>query len=248
VKGEYGFVDELEALGPKVKGSGARARFEYWLNTFKYARAMGRLNCTWGQYTNALGRASALEEASARQAAAREEVLPVRRQLVREVGEVYRYLLGTVSNSGEMGTVANWEQHLLPDLLEKPGRELEELLGVALPADARPGKGYAGPTRVIVPTVRTALWAGEALRLKVMILGEASPREATVRWRWLGERKYHALALQRVARSVYEAEVPAGILRGGDFEYHVKVVPARGRAMYFPVTAPGRNQTVVVME
>jgi hypothetical protein len=38
------------------------------------------------------------------------------------------------------------------------------------------------------------------------------------------------------------------MLRGGDFEYHVKVVPARGSAMYFPVTAPGRNQTVVVME
>jgi hypothetical protein len=38
-----------------------------------------------------------------------------------------------------MGTVANWQQHLLPGLLTKPGDgELAGLLGEPLPADAEP--------------------------------------------------------------------------------------------------------------
>jgi hypothetical protein len=248
VKEEYQFVDELEALRPRVQGDGAQARFDYWLNTFQYARAMGKVNCTWAQYTNAMSRVRAGEDALARRAVALEEALPLRRQLVREVREVYRHLLATVSNPGELGTVANWEQHLLPGLLEKPGRDLEEYLGAELPEDARPGKVYVGPKRLVVPTVRTALEAGESLRLKVIIAGEPSPREAVLRWRWLGERRYRSQPLQRVARAVYEVELPGEELRGGDFEYHVRVVPLRGRALYFPATAPGRNQTVVLAD
>ncbi|MCL4177328.1 MAG: hypothetical protein KJ072_06240 [Verrucomicrobia bacterium] len=248
VSEQYGFVDEFEGLRPRVEGAGARSRYDYWLSTFKYARAMGRLNCTWGLLTNAMGRVRAVEGETARRLMAAEEVLPLRRQLVRELGEVYEHLLATVSNPGELGTVANWEQHILPDLLEKPGRELEELLGGALSDDAQPAREYAGPKRLVVPTVRTALRSGEPLRLRVVILGEPQPRQAALRWRWLGKRKYQEVALRRVARAVYSAEVPSESFRGGDFEYHVKVVPERGSTLYFPATAPKHNQTVVMLE
>jgi len=38
--GEFGFVAELEALRPQVRGAGNLQRFDYWLNTFRYMRAM----------------------------------------------------------------------------------------------------------------------------------------------------------------------------------------------------------------
>jgi len=39
------FVDEFEALGTKIKGAGNLERFDYWLNTFKYLRALARTRC-----------------------------------------------------------------------------------------------------------------------------------------------------------------------------------------------------------
>mgnify|MGYP000896185630 FL=1 len=117
-----------------------------------------------------------------------------------------------------------------------------------MPDDAQPAREYAGARRLVVPTVRTALRSGEPLRLRVLIPGEPQPRQAVLRWRWFGERKYREVALRRVARAVYTAEVPPESFRGGDFEYHVKVVPERGGTLYFPATAPKRNQTVVMLE
>ena len=38
---EYTFVDAFAALSPKVKGAGSRERYDYWLNTFLYLRAVG---------------------------------------------------------------------------------------------------------------------------------------------------------------------------------------------------------------
>ncbi len=41
-KGDYLFVDTLESLGADVRGEGNQERFAYWLNTFRYLRAVGR--------------------------------------------------------------------------------------------------------------------------------------------------------------------------------------------------------------
>lgn len=41
--GEYGFVEQLEALQPQVQGAQNQARFDYWLSTFRYVRYMGSL-------------------------------------------------------------------------------------------------------------------------------------------------------------------------------------------------------------
>ena len=126
---------------------------------------------------------------------ARQLALPVRVKLVRLVGVVFDHLLATVSTTGELGTVANWNQHNLPDLLTKPGEELAKILGEPLPADAQLTQSYRGPTRIIVPTTRTSLAANEALKLKVIILSEAPPRAATLYWRKLGERRFAKIPL-----------------------------------------------------
>jgi hypothetical protein len=54
VEQEYTFVDEFAALSPKVKGEGSQERYDYWLNTFIYLRAVGEVNCAWGEYNRVM--------------------------------------------------------------------------------------------------------------------------------------------------------------------------------------------------
>jgi hypothetical protein len=225
----------------------------YWLATFRYMRAMARVNCTWAVYNKALEKVKAVKEPAAQQQAAREALLPIRRQLIGQVHQVYEHLLATVSTPGEMGTVANWDQHLLPGLLNKPGEELARLLGEALPDDAQPRKTYAGPLRVIVPTVRNVLGTREDLRLKVIFLSSAPHTEGVLRWRSLGDRRFKTIALQPLGRGVHSALIPREATGGMDFEYYVEAriagSPTRaGSAVVFPPGAPEACQTVVVSD
>jgi hypothetical protein len=241
---EYAFADEFAALGERVNGAGSRERFDWWLNTFRYMRAMGELNCRWGEYTNAVGKVKAEKDPAAQKELARQTLLPVRREVVGLLGKVYEHLLATVSNPGELGTVMNWEQHCQPDLLKKPGEELTKLLGGPIPEDAQPPTAYRGPPRLIVPTVRTSLMAGEEIHLRVLILAEQPPAEAAVYWRKMGQGRFIKVPLAGVARGVYTVRF-GGV--DDDVEYYVKVVPAKGQALYYPAGAPKLCQTLVKM-
>ena len=139
-------MDEFAALGPQVKGAGNRERYDYWLNTFLYLRAVGEANCAWGEYNRVMEKVKQQKDAAAQREMARQLALPLRVKLVRLVGVVFDHLLATVSTTGELGTVANWNQHNLPGLLTKPGEELAKILGEPLPADAQLTQSYHGPT------------------------------------------------------------------------------------------------------
>ncbi len=161
VRKEYDFVDEFAALRPSVRGAGNRERYDYWLNTFACLRTVGEVNCTWGEYNRVVEKVRRRKDAAAQKEMARQLALPVRVKLVGLVAVVFDHLLGTVSTTGELGTVANWNQHNLPGLLIKPGEELAKLLDEPLPANAQLARSYHGPTRIIVPTTRTSLAADE---------------------------------------------------------------------------------------
>ncbi len=256
VSKEYAFVDELAKLRPQVKGAGNLERFDYWLNTFRYLRAVGRVNCTWASFNAAMKAVKEAEPADTRRRLAHQTALPLRKELVAQVSDVHRHLLATVSTPGAMGNVANWQQHLMPSLLTEPGQELANIMGEDLPADAQPRQEYRGPTRVIVPTVRNSLLAGEDLRLKVIVLAQNQPNKAFLYWRPMGTDKYDRIPLGHVAgfpqggapRGVYSVTIPAGQIKEADLEYHIKVTAEDGRDITFPATAPGMNQTVVIMQ
>jgi hypothetical protein len=243
VKKEYAFVDEFAALGPAVRGAGNRERYDYWLNTFAYLRAVGEVNCAWGEYNGVIEKVKREKDAAAQKEMARGLALPGRLKLVGLVREVFDHLLATVSTTGELGTVANWNQHNLPGLLTKPGEELANLLGEPLPAEAQPARRYRGPMRIIVPTVRTSLPANEALKLKVIILSGGPVRAATLCWRKLGEHRFEQVPLELVARGVYFVQLPARAK--ADLEYYIQVEAEGDKPVYFPATAPKVNQTVV---
>jgi hypothetical protein len=248
VRKQYRFVDEFAALAPRIRGLGNRERYAYWLNTFNYLREMGRVNCTWGRLTNALFIARSAINATHRARLAREQALPVRRELVTQVDRLYGHLLATVDNPGELGTIANWEEHNFPDLLDKPGKELAGLLGEELPADAQLSKAYRGPARIIVPTVRTSFHRGETLSLRVLVLAGQPPREISLRWRAMGHGRFAQVPLLHVARGVYRVEFPSKATAGDDLEYYIELTPAKGKPVRWPATAPDQGQTLVAME
>jgi hypothetical protein len=247
VRREYDFVERLEMLTEQVRGAGNRARFAYWLNTFQYLRAMARLRCAWAEFNAALQRARAADDPATRQTLAREQALPLRIALLEQLHTVYRHLLATVSTPGELGTVANWEQHILPGLLEKPGAELARLLGGELPPEARPVAFYRGPSRLIVPTARTSYSPGEPLTLTVLLLSEQMPRGGRLYWRKLGQGGFQALPLEHVTRGVYRVRLPMPATAGADLEYYVQMTDFRGEKLHWPATAPRINHTLVCM-
>lgn len=242
---DYAFVDELAALEREVTTPAARERFLYWLNQFRAMRASARVSCTWHQAGQALERARAAGTPAERERLARDEALPLRRELVARVAEVQECLLASITTYGGMGNVCNWQQHILPGLLDRPGQQLAELLGEPLPADAQPGSRYTGPARLFVPTVRTSLLAGEPLRLKAVVLGANDP-QPVVSWRALGEGEYHRIPMDHVARGVYTVSLPADAI-AGDLEYYVEAQLPGGPAVW-PPAAPAVNQAVVVVQ
>ncbi|MHB9028908.1 MAG: malectin domain-containing carbohydrate-binding protein [Candidatus Latescibacterota bacterium] len=244
VKPEYAFVDEFESLRTLVKGNGNLERFDYWLNTFKYLRAMGRLNCAWGEFQAELDKAKAEKDPGLRAERARRDALPKYRELPKYVDDVYAHLFPTVTTPGELGTVMNWEQHLFPLLFDKPREELGKVMrGEAEPPVMR--KDYTGPARIIVPTVRTSLNRGENLNLKVIILDAKPPLTAELLWRPLGTGVFRKVPLTHVARGVYRVELPKP---GEDFEYSIQVLTAGNKELVWPSAAPEMRQTVIVSE
>jgi len=249
VSKEYEFVDELARLRPQIKGRGCLERFDYWLNNFRYLRAVGQVSCAWARFNAAMKKVKGEEDSQARRRLARRTALPIRTELVAQVADVHRYLLATVTTNGGMGNVTNWQQHIMPMLLGEPGKELAEILGEDLPADVIPSDVYPAEVglRLIVPTVRSSLMAGEDLKLKAIVMASKQPSEVSVYWRPMGKDDYKRIPLTDVARGVYSVRIPAGRIKG-DLEYYIEAHSGDGHAAVFPASAPNMSQTVVIMK
>ncbi len=245
IQKQYGFVQEMESLRPEVKGKGNQKRFDYWLNNFRYLRAIGKFNCSLYEYNKTMGKVRAVKDIESRKKQAKEQALPIREKLITELTEIHRYLLKTVSTTGGLGNVANWQQHNIPMHVEKPGQELAEILGEELPEAAVPPRELPGEARIIVPTVRTSLTAGEPLQLKIILMN-VRLKEANLFWKIFGRKNFVKFGLNHVNRSVYSAFVPADSL-GDDFEYYIEIITENEKKLYFPATAPDLNQTVVIL-
>jgi hypothetical protein len=171
------------------------------------------------------------------------QLVPLRKDMIGTIRTLYGHLLATVTNSSELGTIANWEQHNFPILLDAPGVELEKLIGHPLNEDMKLPRSYDGPPRVIVPTVRTMAGENEMLRLRVLILSNAPPSEAAINWRPLGASRYESQELVHIGRGVYEAKLPLG---SADVEYYIDA-KVNDQQLFFPASAPELPQTVIVL-
>ncbi len=248
VEKEYGFVEELEQIRPLVRGSGNTERFDYWLNSFRFARAMAQASCIRGELDIAVERIKNTADSEQKRVLARRIALPLRIGLVRQWGQMVNYLLATVSSYGELGTIANIEQHSMKfmRMLTEHDEFLKSVLGEDLPVEVRPWKDYRGGKTIIVPTARTHLAADESLNLKVIILSKNGFTDAALFWRPMGKGEFEKVELKHIARAVYSVSMPADKIAAKDFEYYIKAEFNSGGELYFPASAPAINQTVVV--
>ncbi len=243
---DYAFVGELEALRPLVVGPGSLERFDYWLENFRYLREVGRVSCLWGLFGRALESAKALPDTAARNLALRERVLPLREDLAGAIRQALDHLLLTVTTTGELGTVTNWQQHVIPLLLSDPARELAALLGDSSLTAITPLAGdYRGPARLLVPVARPSLLRGEGLHLEATLLG-AEPAALELHRRNLGQGEYLVEPLAPVSGAVYGiALAPENV--SADLEWYLRAVTTAGDTLYWPPTAPRLNQTTIVV-
>jgi len=258
VEKEYTFAERLAALRPRIQGAGSLERFDYWLSQFRYIRAMAEHNCMWSRFEAALKETREARDPAAKQRIAEETALPLWRRMVELLADVHRHLFASITTPGGMGNVTNWQQHIIARRRGNSPRmqkvatladsrdELAERLGGQLPQDALWPRDYPGPARLLVPTVRGSIEAGEDFCLTVIILG-FTPEDAALLWRPLGSGDFAKAPLQHINRGAYKAHLPAGSAKV-DFEYYVQARSATGRKFRFPPTAPGLNQTVIVME
>ena len=149
---------------------------------------------------------------------------------------------------GELGTLANLEQHNRQQLkfLDIHDDALAQALGSPLPQSIQPPQTYAGPARIIVPTVRTLVNKGEALTLKVIVLDQVGQvhdlPSVSLFWRPMGTGAFRQIDAHHIARAVYKVVLPPART---DLEYYLRAETSSGRDLLWPPTAPSLNQTVV---
>ena len=174
-----------------------------------------------------------------------ESALPLLQAEVPLAAELMRHLFATVSTRGELGTVANWQQHVLPRVFEQPAREIEQALGRALPQGARFERAYVGADRLVVPTDRTALEPREPLRLEAIVLGDEPRGPVQIAWRPLGGGSWTTVPFERAGRGVWRVALPSP---DRDFEYAVEATSASGAALQVPAGGRTAPRTVVIAE
>ncbi|MBN1561111.1 hypothetical protein JW998_12730 [candidate division KSB1 bacterium] len=242
MKSQYAFVEALQAVRPQVKGAGNLERFDYWLNSFKFMRSIARVGCTLGELEKI---DAAIQSDSSGQRLAKEQMLPVRLRLTAEWSDMLTHLLSYADTPGDLGTIANIEQHnwLALNLLHKHDERLQRWLGEDLPQSACLAKDYRGKTRMIVPTKRTILELQEDFNLKILVLSPSATRAPVFNFKFLGHTEFQRLEAEHIARGVYNVRLTADEIKGNDFEYFVTLPGEEAR---FPATSPNINHVVLI--
>jgi len=246
VRQRYAFVDELAAARSDVHGAGNLERFDYWLNTYRCMATMAELGCLRGELDANAAAIKAAPEASM-QATLADEAMKMRIRMARLWEKMMTFQLLAADTPGEIGTVANLEQHSRGTLKFLTAHDdlLIQALGSALSQEAEVSKAYTGPARIIVPTVRTQVNKGESLELNVIVLDKALSKTVALQWRPLGNGNFSKLILRNIGRATYEVELPPA---EGSFEYYITAETSDGRTLTWPATAPRLSQTVVVWD
>ena len=245
---DYAFVEEFAGLRGRVAGKGNIERFDYWLNNFRFMESSAKLCCKWAEFNSEMETVKAEKDSVQRGALAAEKALPAYVDMIKLLRETYGYLLAFVSNHGELGIVANVEQHIITVLLEETGRQLAEALGSELPREAVPSLEYSGEPRLIVPTLRTSCSTEDSLNLKVIVLDNKPPAQAELYWREMGAESFEVVPLSHVDCGVFTVKFPQAGHETGDIEYYIRAVTDSGKELVFPATAPEINQTVIMVE
>jgi hypothetical protein len=239
---DYAFVNRMASWRREVKGAGNLERFDYWLNFFRYHRAFGKFGCSLGETGRLLKQAE--KAGPGESGAMMDQFVSQRIRLVEIINEALGYLVAYASTPGDLGTITNWEQQLIPFNVDGQAVRIEKVTGRPLPPEALPSTAALKTKKVMVPTVRTHIQKGESLPLKLILYG-MEPSKAVLRLRLLGTYTENEVEFTRLDRGVFRAEIPAAMIPD-DFEYYILVREKNSNEYLWPATAPKMWQTVVV--
>jgi hypothetical protein len=241
----FDFVREMAALRQKVSGPGNLERFDYWLNTFRYMEDVAEAGAQRADLDEKMAEAFSAPTAEEKRRLA-QEALALRLGLARAWEKMMSQLVAAASTPGELGTIANLEQHtrIGQGFLTHYDQQLAQLLARPLPATASPGRAYRGPARIIVPTIRSEVAPQERLNLQIMAVDHEPVRQIQLHWRPLGQGAFHLVRARRSGRSVFHAVLPSG---AQDLEYFLSAETRSAKTLIWPATAPRLCQTVIVL-
>jgi hypothetical protein len=249
--------------------------FDYWGYQFSYMRKIARFECDWSAYNGVITYVQGITDPTARKAAAIALAIPARVSLVQNVTDMMGDMLASTTGIEGMGTIHNIITHSLINAIGSvPTQLLENLAGETLPAEAFAPMTFdvLRPPMLHVPTVRTVLAQGEPFNMRATVLTSPaqSPTNVTLFWRPIGNSTFLSETMQGagviggVRRLVFTASLPGP---AADFEYYVQAsLPANTTAytrglgipagtqftanavnLFFPASAPGVPQTVVLV-
>lgn len=246
VEKDFDFIKDFEKCKSLIAGPTNLEHYNYWLNTFYYAKAMAHVSCIMGQM-DTTSKLIAKADASAKKQMA-EKLLQYRNEMANAWSDMETHLLETVSTTGEMGTVANIEQHNMEQmhLLSK----YDSLISANIRRTVKPvelSKDYKGKSRLIVAALRTLLHPGESLTMRIRILSKNNVESATIFWKPLASKDFKSKAINHEARNVYDVHLSTNEISNRDFEYYIVVKLSGGEDLKYPV-GDGNNQSIVIWE
>ena len=229
----YDFIDSLEQIKTQLKEPYA-GRLGYWCEVFQYFRNTARLRCLWGAYNGFVGEYKNNGDVRTLQMA-----VALRRQMAEQIGGIYSNLFGLLSTTGELGTISNWEQNVMPRLWGETGEELAQLMKSPLPDELKLPQQYRGPTRIILPTKPAIAFEGAPVKLKIWILSEKPVETVDLYWKLLGQKGYQKESGLLSNRGVWQVGFPRQGATG-DLEYYVKVKVTGETPQYYPPETKAR--------
>ena len=242
----YDFIEELESYEERIQGAGNLERFNYWLNSFKFNKAMIETGLVYKELDSLMKKIQDESKSESQQSLIKNEALLKRIELVEKWTKMVSILLSKLSTNGELGNLANLEMHSNKKLgyLHGFDSKIEKIFGKPLPAEANLSKAYAGEDRVLVFTNPSVLQKADNFHIRVRVLSNALKIHGKLFWRKFGTSAYQEINLDHMARNVFEVKVPVSFF-GDDFEYYIEM-EAGEKTIAYPVTAKEINCSVVV--
>lgn len=235
---------ELEALRPRIKGAGNLERFDYWLNLIGASQLRVRTWVLAARLAAKMKEVAAVLEPARKLSLVRNEVLPLRFEVVRSYENLIAAFANCAKSPGEIGTIASIESGSRDRIVSAHDGAIAQILGTSLPTEAAVSTLYRGKPRIFVPARRTQMNAGEPQEIQFFVLSGSKCTGVNLYWRSLGEGRFKKLAATHRTRQAYRVALP--VAARGTVEYYLEAALGDGQRLLWPTTAPAINQTVIV--
>ena len=233
----------MEAVRPRIQGTGNRERLDYWLNLVRASELRVRTWVLAARLAEEVKKTTTAQP-DRKQALARENVLPLRLSVARSYEQLIAALAACAKTPGELGTISSIESGMREAIVSAHDQAIARMLGEPLPPGAAVGTAYRGAPRIFISARRTLANAGEPQEIRAFVLSGAKCTGMTVHWRSLGEGRFRNLAATHRSRQAYRVNLPAR--SRGAVEYYLEAALDNGQKVVWPATAPAINQTVVL--